>query len=603
MFDRPASLGVPWRMVDRRRGMPAWDEVGVEKEHHRVFVLQWDDLFSETELDTWQVRTSNVQTILDEIDQTAEIAQEVETYRHHLPGLAQEALLIARHDPVLEARYPFVRPTLEELVKDKENFRDLGHVRRQAAVLRGRLHDYEANLEADLRALLAHEGGKEKQKQIRLTTGLATSLAAKGHSLTHLRAAGEVLRESSIPFPSRFDQLLDLCTGTPKRFEVLFFVQSWPSKVQPIDGAGITILRLGASGLAQPDWFSPKVQSNDYVVRLAVNAPDVYSARQAAEAKWASVVGAISFARSSGPDSGPALKLTDAIVVSPDGSSHRVPRDDSRRAYVKLSADWLTRSRDLLNLASSMRPEAAQQLSASLDFYRLAISHESDEVRLVNMWVATENLIRGVVGGGILERVTRFLPPLIALRNIRRVARGLVKRLGNRLQFAELRTLGLLKGKHLPPNRLIALLRDERRGQALMALLDHDPLLRYRLFRFSTGALKNSGTAADYIEANRQNVAWQLGRIYRARNGVIHRGQSPRSLRHLLQHLHSYLWLTIRSVSQDCRMSGTVWSIGDALENRRLLYAQAMTLLRARGDELAPDAALVSPDEFLGMRS
>jgi hypothetical protein len=599
-------IGVAGRRPRRRRQFSArainWTKVGVQLEHHRLLVLQWNDLFSEEGLDTWQVRTSTVRTLLEEFIEATRVAEDHLPHRHALVDIAAEALNALERDEVAKEHYPFLRPSLQELAeKVGTGEPPLADCRRRATVLLGRLRDYREHALAGLRTALKREDAKEKERQLRLTMTVASEFVAAGHSLQHLKTAGELLSAGGKSFTERFESLVQSCPAAPKTHAVYFAVQQWPSGIQPREQR-----RLRFRPIEDPELpvtqvvvqaFLANAMPESTIAEVKVDAPDPFSARREAERTLASAIAAMAFARFKEP----TLKFGDAVVVDPDGKAHSVQPDDSRRKYIKLSADWATRTAEILRLFDELPAEDAQQLNATLQYYRLAISHQTDEVRVVNMWVATENLVSRIGGASIIERVSEYLVPLVASRNVRRVAREFGKQLVSKISYRDLRALGLLDGETVPPASLLRLLRQTDQAAALLGMLNEDPLLRYRLARFAGGALKDGKGAADYIKAHAQNVSWQLRRIYRARNAIVHRGHAPNTLRQLLQHLHAYLWTAIRSLTSDLVNAEGRWTLADALEHRRSLFRYALDVLQTSGSDL-PVEALVEPDLFLQMR-
>ncbi len=76
-----------------------WTLADISEPHHRLFVLQWGELFGEDSLDTWQVRTSNVLSILAEIEEVTRVAR-------------------TEHAPVQAALEPLLVETLSVLQRD-----------------------------------------------------------------------------------------------------------------------------------------------------------------------------------------------------------------------------------------------------------------------------------------------------------------------------------------------------------------------------------------------------------------------------------------------------------------------------------------------------
>lgn len=75
-----------------------------------------------------------------------------------------------------------------------------------------------------------------------------------------------------------------------------------------------------------------------------------------------------------------------------------------------------------------------------------------------------------------------------------------------------------------------------------------NPLLVYRLYDFST-VLNSKKSIKEKFLQHIQNVHWQIERIYRARNDIVHAGRHDvNTLEGLLENLHEYFDLIINSI-------------------------------------------------------
>jgi hypothetical protein len=602
-----------------------WRTAGIEKEHHRLFVLQWQELFRADSLDTWQVRTSNVLSILAEIAEVARVARlDHGPAAASLPVLLEEALSSIRYDLAVSQAFPFCEDALRTLLADVKANGPAGRkkpategtespaeapvrasllegIERRCRVLREQIgRNYRGEVIALLRTALNGDG-KKKDDQRHLTMSLATDLAASGYSLQHLREVGEDLLRGASPFIERFELLVNLCAEEPKPFRVLFVVREWEGPPPTRNGAWLLRrdeARKQVADSPRAAEFFARATPSDHIICVEAAGLDPFSARNTAEALLTNDFAAIAFTSLRDP------KLTlngEALVIDPRaGLAVLTPPDRTRRGVIRRAHDWRERAGALLRMDEVLRPDDVNHLSAALQYYRLAATQSSDEVRLVNFWVAAETLARNTGAGSTISKVTMALTPLLAVQNVRRVARGLARRLTNAVSFKNLRPLGLLPGpkaKSVDPVALLQALRDKQKGDQLVTLLDHDPLLRFRLCRFVQSTLRSGKTAAEYLEANARNIEWQLGRIYRARNAIVHRGEPPTSTRQLLQHLETYVWTAIRHVTQEMSLAQGRWSLSDSVEHWRVLYEHALRVLRA--SEQAPIEALIEPSLFL----
>lgn len=81
-----------------------WD---IKSEVHLFFVLRWHELFDEHTFDSWQVRSSNVRTMLDELLYGLKVAQEQPETFKGLSALLDEIKEVGGNDVVIKEEFPF----------------------------------------------------------------------------------------------------------------------------------------------------------------------------------------------------------------------------------------------------------------------------------------------------------------------------------------------------------------------------------------------------------------------------------------------------------------------------------------------------------------
>jgi len=85
------------------------------------------------------------------------------------------------------------------------------------------------------------------------------------------------------------------------------------------------------------------------------------------------------------------------------------------------------------------------------------------------------------------------------------------------------------------------------------------------------------------LQTHKQKLDWQIRRIYRARNFVMHRGRSVPGLRQLIQHLHSYYIMLVHAIIHELRFRPE-WGIAEVCESRKSVYADALRRLKTHED-------------------
>ena len=94
---------------------------------------------------------------------------------------------------------------------------------------------------------------------------------------------------------------------------------------------------------------------------------------------------------------------------------------------------------------------------------------------------------------------------------------------------------------------------DETRETISSGLFTH-PLERYQLW--SINKLNRTGSLEKELERYGQRVSWHIDRMYRARNSIVHAGQTPAHIKELGEHLHSYLDVLLDEVLAHFRSGG-----------------------------------------------
>jgi hypothetical protein len=579
-------------------------EWGLESEAQLFFVLRWQELFAEDTYDSWQVRTSSIRTILDELLVGLDMAATVPTSYTSLGALLDEAAEIAANDEVIGEAFPFVRQALKDLrgaweSSRDEKARDLDRVRRETLVLRGCLSTYPTVLRAMLIQDLAAPPNPYKCRLYGLAMSLAVELSAQGYSTPHLREALSWLTTPGQPFAERLNAFLTRLGGRHHLYQCYLPVRLSLTDVprDPFPDVSFIRGREMSQEAASVKDFAAKAGAS-LLCRVQVEAPDPIAARHAARAKAEEAFAAIRLYHLQGDAT---FAGTLVLVVPRDGGEATgTDEDQSRLGYMRSPKDS---SRKLARLAQAMQhlSEADRsRLNAVLQYHRLALAAGTDETRLANLWVALECLVR-LPKTSVIENVCRYIPATVATHHVQGVVRNVAidLREGWRSETTEAGTLRTSAGqtgfpKDLPlPTLLRWLTQDDSKPEirAIYQLATANPLMVFRLDRVQKHYIKDRAVLAGMLKRHGQHIDWQLRRVYRARNRIVHWGASPAQVRHLCQHLHAYLVLTLMNLMQDLALHDG-WGIAEALEFRRTVFTRISDAEAMLGKALTPEAVL-----------
>jgi len=98
----------------------------------------------------------------------------------------------------------------------------------------------------------------------------------------------------------------------------------------------------------------------------------------------------------------------------------------------------------------------------------------------------------------------------------------------------------------------------------LYARLDDFPLLRFRIF-YLNDTFGNKKKTKKTIEGHKQKIHWQLQRIYRARNCIIHDGDDVMNVESLIENLLSYIDIICERIIQKISENGKDYTVSDAI--------------------------------------
>jgi hypothetical protein len=213
------------------------------------------------------------------------------------------------------------------------------------------------------------------------------------------------------------------------------------------------------------------------------------------------------------------------------------------------------------------------------------------------MWIALECLARRGKGS-IIETICTQIAPSVAVGNLSKLCRNLARYINPlwRLNASE-ETLELFtrsKTDSIDPQDLLDALLDEERGRLsseLYRITGGHRLITYRIFRMRSRTFASREKAAESMEFHKKNVDWQLRRIYRARNQVMHHGRIVPMLPPLIQNLHTYLITSLNNIVYDLR-SNDQWGVPDALAHRQLLFPRYIQCILDKERPISREALL-----------
>jgi hypothetical protein len=178
----------------------------------------------------------------------------------------------------------------------------------------------------------------------------------------------------------------------------------------------------------------------------------------------------------------------------------------------------------------------------SLDFHSAALNTTTKENQLLNFWSALELLAPRNEGSSIIKDVLRVYVPVITYKYTYKIFENLEKSIRGCSVPALMEIIeSIPQGSNAIEKcaALVSLKENEDNLKKAFGMLDKNPLLRYRLYWLYQNS-SNPESILHALQRHERRVGWQLERIYRARNMIVHSGENPPKIESLIENIHSY---------------------------------------------------------------
>lgn len=119
---------------------------------------------------------------------------------------------------------------------------------------------------------------------------------------------------------------------------------------------------------------------------------------------------------------------------------------------------------------------------------------------------------------------------------------------------------------------MLALKENEKVLDELYAALGDFHLLRYRAYQLSE-VLNQPERIKELLEQHKKKVSWQIRRIYRTRNLIVHSGRTPKHIHSLIENGHDYLDQVLFEIIKMSTGEYRVRSFDQAFELAKLKYS------------------------------
>jgi hypothetical protein len=570
--------------------MLLWEDLAGVDESAAFLTASWRELFDPYTPDTFQPRLHNVATLVDELVALASREGDASQWERRSRRLREELTAVGLEEKSLLEGLPEYQWLLEQLLASASREDSL----RFGRLLCVRREEYDARVMTRLEASVA-DLPRHKKASHQAFRGVATLLLARGVDV-----------ESDFPEgpPATTTDLVArvVAMASPKKrsFECVFPVRGEARHLQKVARpVGFSLVKRDtlptaarAAAVAQADTQFVLVQVESNSLRAAVaegrrrlsRVTDLFNLYRNEDAL---VAHGHAFWRLAG---------------GVDFEAYSESREGLRRLHPRRNAPDDTQV--AIDSISSVQLE--RRLLSALELHSIALASTEPRLRLVNLWSALECLAGACEGRTVLQRVRGLVIDLLVWRRVEKVVRYLaigckrvIESSGGAADFGV--AFERSTENYVHPYEVMRALCAPKNAAPVVELLrgaSSHVLLRYRLYR-AWEELHDPGRLATKLDLSRRRIDWQLQRIYRARNLVVHYGEEPPMLPLLLDNLQYYTSLSLQKVIHGMKLSDD-WGVKESVAYWSAKSRYVVEKLRKGPHELTPGDFLLGAGEPRG---
>lgn len=577
------------------RGLNYW--VDPEGSEGLLFFAQLlEELLFDYSLDTYKPSAMNSSTLCLEAKKLIKDIEEELIDQSNLEHVLKELLFNLKKDEVAKS---LLRVKVESLAIKFENKDTPLH---EIAILLDivysdiRLDKYKIHSEKLLLEAVANP--KEKTRISALTRNYITTLINYGYSTRFLYPSARMYfywNKKKIAGPESIKGFFEIVNGVRQKYTAIFRVSTLFNEIKesckPFKAEVVSQLSETLAASASNKDFGLRV-NEAYLVVNEITSMDVFTARDEAER----IIDQICTLSSLFHHKEIASWQSNTLLINLDSKKERIvtatPNPmlmcaDSKKesAAIKLN--------EFVNNFGLKEKESFSRFNRAAELHALALrSSDSPENQLLNLWVALETIVPSKLGrtkakvNNIIDSAIPFLSLTYIETLTERLARDFC--LWNRAVF--MKSIEDIDGDN-ERQRLIKLLllpEYKKNKDQLFIEIRQFYLLRNRAHYLSS-VLSNARDIASLLETHSQRVGWQIRRIYRTRNLIVHAGQTPRYINILIKNIHDYLDIIINVIGRLASEEGRSISIEEAFKYCEILYMEYLGELREGNGEVDAD--------------
>lgn len=390
--------------------------------------------------------------------------------------------------------------------------------------------------------------------------------------------------ENRIENINALDEFIEIITPRRRDFKVLFKVSSLFDVIsESSEEFGIIIYKndneLNDFNVIKNNFNIDN--SKSYALLHKVTAFDCYSAVKIAETRIEKVSNLYALFHHKIQISWDA----EAIVNSDQPNSEVKVRINSNP--VKNGFDLVpTKAAKILNqVIKNLRLDGNSSFSKFdnvVDLHALAAKSDSYSSQIVNIWISLETLTPTSNSESKIRNIIKKITPFLMLNYTLRIIQRLK---GDILRWSHKEYKKVIKSitsdspdTTMKVLHLLAIKDNQAILNDLYAKLDNFPLLKNRIYVLSE-TFRDPKKVKHLLDSHMMKIEWQVKRIYRTRNMIVHSGKTPAYIESLVENSHDYLDQILNEIMISAGEKGECSTLEQCYELTKIKFSSYMNNL------------------------
>lgn len=535
-----------------------WEEQGYSNTRHIFFIQVWRELLSKLTSISWQVKTSNTKSLVNELLYNVEIVKEYPKAIDNISPIIEEINNRYHQEKlIIDKVNPLFAKCLSNLNKIEKKYDNIKQIYSLTSLLSLGLSLYQPTLFLEIENILSSESKDSRYKKNLYTyiSGLLTELISTGFSYAFLETLLEQFDgENGKPFKQSFEEMKERLNKGDLEFRCIYDFRSRPEyfdlyKSLESPGTPIAITSNGiAFSVIAKDIHSAVILARSKITKIE-HLVSLYYEMSSIDEKF-SQFRIESSEPQDGSDGIISFTIKSKLNIY-DTYGYRIKKipGSKQRIFLKQVQE---------KLQKEVNNSEKEIIYSSLNSYNQSINATTDEIKFTNLWVAFEALIQSV-SGSTKSKIETKLPAILSVNYIT----SLVKDIASELRKFDIYTRSSdSSASFLDPlfedtqrsrfdlSQIFELLRNPGKyiaGQENNDEINYNPLLCFRISVLNED-FKNSKALAEKLSTHMNTLRLQLLRIYRMRNFILHKAAIPHEIKLLTTHLDLYYQITIITI-------------------------------------------------------